>query len=208
MRRKQFAELAEVTPGAITLAIKRGKLKCEEDGSIDPTSASAEKYLKEQKAKRSPMINGGRPHQTASRKAKALDDLDLEIPTIVDVPAVNLPDSDLIDFDRPELYIQRFAGDPVLQDKIAATVKKIVEIKRHEQMRAKAAGELIDREYVAKRFAQFGESLRTQILTLPRRAAAQVTARAKAGGERDVEEYLTEEISAGITRALEDLGIE
>lgn len=207
MRRKEFAELAEVTPGAITLAIKRGKLECEKDGSIDPTSASAQKYLKEQKAKRSPMINGGR-WQAPSRKAKSLDDLDLDIPTITDVPAVSLPDSDQIDFDRPEVYIQRFSGDPVLQDKIAATVKKIVEIKRHEQMRAKAAGELIEREYVAKRFAQFGESLRTQILTLPRRAAAQVTARAKAGGERDVEEYLTEEISAGITRALEDLGIE
>jgi hypothetical protein len=208
MKRKEFAELAGVTPGAITLAIKRGKLESQPDGSIDTEGESAKKYLAEQKMKRSPAMNGGRPYQSVSRRAKKLDPIDLEIPSIVDVSDTSLPNEDQIDFDRPELYIQRFPGDPALQDKIAATIKKIVEIKRHEQMRAKAAGQLVERELVEKRFASFGESLRTQILTVPRRVAAQVTARAKSGGEREVEKYLADEIGAGITRALEDLGIE
>jgi hypothetical protein len=133
----------------------------------------------------------------------------IELPPLA-MPSIDepeLPELDLIDFDNPEKYLAKYP-DPVVRDKVAATIKRLVEIRRHSQALRREEGELIERDYVAGRFAHFGEALRQQLLTMPRRTAAQITARAKSGGEREVEEYLAEEISAAIGRALGELSLE
>lgn len=184
MRRGAFAKLAGTTTGGVTNAIRTGLLPDRPDKMIDTEDPQAKAWLEKMA-----VVNGR-------------------------IPAIDLPDPDTvtpaelesIDFDNPSAYLNRYK-DLASRDKAATTLKRLIDIRRHEQARRKEAGLLIEREYVAQRFAEFGEALRQQLLTLPKRGAPQLTARARAEGERAVEEYLAQEITAAIDKALEELSI-
>lgn len=223
MTKAEFSNLAGVSRAAITLAVKRGNLIAADDGSIDPNEPANVLYLQSQAMKRGDSFNPGTiAEKTAPPKdpAPKLIITTIEKPTVKHSPKIELPplsipgledpelpELEMIDFDNPEKYLAKYP-DPVVRDKVAATIKRLVEIRRHSQALRREEGELIERDYVAGRFAHFGEALRQQLLTMPRRTAAQLTARAKSGGEREVEEYMAEEISAAIGRALGELTLE
>jgi hypothetical protein len=215
--RAEFARMAGVSKPAITQGVRRGIIVPTTDGNIDPEHPTNSLYLDTRAANNAPQYNPGvkkppKPTPKAKtekpariRKAPTPDpEIDLPDPDTVDIDDSTL---DEIDFDHPERIVNRYP-DLVSRDKAAATLKRLVEIRRHEQARRKEAGVLIERDFVVQRFATFAEVVRQQLLTTPRRIAAQVVARARAEDERAVEEYLASEISAAIGRALQELEIE
>lgn len=204
MTRTDFSALAGVSRAAVTQAVKRGLLEPLPDGSIDESSSSAVLYLQSQRVKLPHADDRG--HEQKKRKQ-----LPPEIPLLLPDPEhidIETADLDGIDFDHPERYLEQYGHDLAARDKAAQTIKRLVEIKRHQQAYRKESGTLIERDYVAGRFASFSEALRQQLLTTPRRVAAQTVARARSDGERAVEEYLADEIGVAIDRALQELAIE
>lgn len=208
--RAEFARLAGVSKAAVTQGVKRGRIIPTPDGNIDPDHPTNVLYLDAQAVKTSPSSDPRpkspkNPAKSRSRPKRRPD------------PAVDLPDPDSVDldddtldeldFDHPERTVNQYP-DLASRDKAAAIMKRLVEIRRHEQARRKEAGILIERDYVAQRLASFGEALRQQLLTTPKRIAAQTVARARSEGERAVEEYLADEIAAAIGRAMQELEIE
>lgn len=63
---------------------------------------------------------------------------------------------------------------------------------------------LIPRELVRRKFAAFDATLKSNFRDMPRRISAQVTALGASEGQAAVERYLEEQISAAITRAVDE----
>ena len=197
MRKTDFARLAGVSAIAVGKACKSGLLDCDPKTGIDPDDEKSRLYLDRQRLAAGTNKHGGRPKRGEEQT------IDLPDPDKVDIRTTNL---DWLEYENPDKYLSKF-DNLVTRDKAAMVLKRLVEIKRHQQALRKESGELIGRQFVLDRFASFSAALNTNLLTLPQRTAPQLVARAKADGERAVEEYLKEEIAAAIEKSISELEI-
>jgi hypothetical protein len=179
MQKSAFAELHGITPGRISQLITAGKIAADDHGVLLDHYKTRE-WL-QSRALRKQSVEAAAEAGDIPRESTA------DLQSLIDT--AQMPIADRLDAQR------------VLRD---IELKETRRAQLEQKMRAEA-GTLIEREYIAGVFASFSAALKTHVLLVPQRVAAQVTALARSEGPHAVQERLADELERGITTAIEEL---
>src|SRR5574344_641149 len=209
MTRADFAALAHVSKIAITKAVRSGLIVSLPDKSIDSDDPHNVDYLKFHNVSSNVV---SKKRLTPAKIKKAGKALAQPIPSnprpMLDAEPEEEPEEDdtqdMSDALDASLAAVAMTNDEKTKYTIARRKQAEADTKLKEKKTAQLKGVLIPREAVRRKFSQFDASLKSSLRDMPRRISAQVYAVAVSGNEKTVEAYLEKEISAAISRAVQE----